>query len=224
MIAPDRPLVAMAEACIGATEQGDADRLLTELVDAHAYGAPHMPRAEVETNVRSLLAYWAARYGAESRARVERLYRCAHPLLGPIAECGEPTPEQAMRAGEIVATAATDAERNRLLGELQAEMRAQHNACTGCGAPMTRCGPRLWAQQMKCCPDCSHGKLPVIASAAVWLGVLQLAVASAYELARESLDPVEQGIAAAHSHYERTLRELNARDVRVTAVADDDAS
>jgi hypothetical protein len=27
-------------------------------------------------------------------------------------------------------------------------------ACAGCGS--TSCGPELWAQQRKCCPDCTH--------------------------------------------------------------------
>lgn len=28
--------------------------------------------------------------------------------------------------------------------------------CKGCDAPFKRCGPALWEQQRKCCPDCSH--------------------------------------------------------------------
>ena len=30
------------------------------------------------------------------------------------------------------------------------------NVCTGCDAPIERCGPAMWATQRKCCPDCSH--------------------------------------------------------------------
>ena len=33
-------------------------------------------------------------------------------------------------------------------------MRA--DLCSGCGAPYARCGPELWTQQRKCCPDCTH--------------------------------------------------------------------
>jgi hypothetical protein len=28
--------------------------------------------------------------------------------------------------------------------------------CRGCNSAYERCGPALWAQQRKCCPDCSH--------------------------------------------------------------------
>jgi hypothetical protein len=28
--------------------------------------------------------------------------------------------------------------------------------CRGCDVPFKRCGPALWKQQRKCCPDCSH--------------------------------------------------------------------
>jgi len=30
--------------------------------------------------------------------------------------------------------------------------------CQGCGAPIERCGPALWLQGRKCCPDCTHGQ------------------------------------------------------------------
>lgn len=29
--------------------------------------------------------------------------------------------------------------------------------CQGCDAPIERCGPALWVQGRKCCPDCTHG-------------------------------------------------------------------
>jgi len=28
--------------------------------------------------------------------------------------------------------------------------------CEGCDTHISKCGPHLWAQQKKCCPDCSH--------------------------------------------------------------------
>jgi hypothetical protein len=28
--------------------------------------------------------------------------------------------------------------------------------CIGCNSPASRCGPELWKQSRKCCPDCSH--------------------------------------------------------------------
>lgn len=35
----------------------------------------------------------------ETRARVERLFRCAHPIFGAIAEVGPPPAEEAFRKG-----------------------------------------------------------------------------------------------------------------------------
>lgn len=32
--------------------------------------------------------------------------------------------------------------------------------CTGCLSHVSECGPELWAQQKKCCPDCSHEPQP----------------------------------------------------------------
>lgn len=28
--------------------------------------------------------------------------------------------------------------------------------CSGCQCPVDRCGPKLWIQGRKCCPDCEH--------------------------------------------------------------------
>lgn len=44
-------------------------------------------------------------------------------------------------------------------GEMVAMFRNQLDAlgiCTGCGHPIEDCGPKIWKQQKKCCPDCSH--------------------------------------------------------------------
>ena len=49
--------------------------------------------------------------------------------------------------------------RNGLINEV-ADLRqllAQHGICWGCGCMADGCGPALWAQGKKCCPDCSHG-------------------------------------------------------------------
>jgi hypothetical protein len=37
--------------------------------------------------------------GAETRARVELLFKCAHPVFGAIVEKGQPTPEEAFEMG-----------------------------------------------------------------------------------------------------------------------------
>lgn len=48
---------------------------------------------------RTNLGYWAGYYDNETRARVEKLFNCAHPVFGAIAECGPPTPEEAFKMG-----------------------------------------------------------------------------------------------------------------------------
>lgn len=55
-------------------------------------------RAEAEVIERQNLAYWAGYYDHETRCRVERLFQCEHPLLGP-ASAGPLSPDEAFRAG-----------------------------------------------------------------------------------------------------------------------------
>ncbi len=56
-------------------------------------------REEAESIERQNLGYYAGYYDDETRARVERLFHCSHPVFGRIAEVGAPTPEQAYNAG-----------------------------------------------------------------------------------------------------------------------------
>lgn len=56
-------------------------------------------REEAERIERCNLGYFAGYYDDETRARVERLYRCAHPIFGSIAERAAPTPKEAFEAG-----------------------------------------------------------------------------------------------------------------------------
>lgn len=44
------------------------------------------------------LGYYAGYYSQETRARVEKLFKCAHPIFGAIAN-GSPTPEEAFEMG-----------------------------------------------------------------------------------------------------------------------------
>lgn len=85
------------------TDQAEADAYFEACVEhmqrmLAAEGKP-ADRAEAERVERTNLGYWAGYYDDETRARVERLFRCAHPVFGAIAENGPPTPEQAFRAG-----------------------------------------------------------------------------------------------------------------------------
>jgi len=45
------------------------------------------------------LGYWAGYFDNETRARVEKLFRCAHPIFGAIAERGPPSPAECVAAG-----------------------------------------------------------------------------------------------------------------------------
>ena len=60
-------------------------------------------RIEAETIERSNLGYFAGYYDNATRLRVERLFKCAHPVLGSITENGTPTPEEAFDAGKVLA-------------------------------------------------------------------------------------------------------------------------
>lgn len=83
------------------TSQEEADRRFGLLV-AHTmrFGKTQQ---EAEEIVRSNLGYYAGYHSNEVRERVERLYRCAHPVFGPIAERGPPSPEEVVRMGEEMA-------------------------------------------------------------------------------------------------------------------------
>lgn len=84
-------------------DQDKADAYFEELVleqlTACAEKDIEMTRARAEEIERSNLAYYAGYYGNDVRERVERLFRCKHPVFGAIAEKGAPTMEQAFRMG-----------------------------------------------------------------------------------------------------------------------------
>jgi len=52
-------------------------------------------RKAAESLERQNLGYYAGYYGDETRERVERLFKCAHPVFGAIAEKRSPSPEKA---------------------------------------------------------------------------------------------------------------------------------
>ncbi len=49
------------------------------------------------------LGYFAGYYDSETRERVERLFKCSHPVFGAIAACGQPSVKEAWAAGAIAA-------------------------------------------------------------------------------------------------------------------------
>jgi hypothetical protein len=79
------------------TDQAQADAYLERCV-AHTMSWGRT-RNEAEKIERSNLGYYAGYYSDATRERVERLFRCAHPVFGSISTIGPPTTIQAFRAG-----------------------------------------------------------------------------------------------------------------------------
>jgi hypothetical protein len=65
------------------TDQAEADAYFEKCVQ-HMM-ARGRSREEAEQIERSNLGYYAGYYDTETRERVERLFRCAHPVFGRIA-------------------------------------------------------------------------------------------------------------------------------------------
>lgn len=84
------------------TDQAKADEYFEALVRRHMkyFG---QSREEAERVNRINLGYYAGYYDDGTRTRVERLFRCSHPIFGAIARNGPPTPEEAFAAGRKAA-------------------------------------------------------------------------------------------------------------------------
>jgi len=65
------------------TSQEEADAYFAQCV-AHMMSFGYS-REEAERIERSNLGYWAGYFDHETRGRVERLFRCAHPVFGSAA-------------------------------------------------------------------------------------------------------------------------------------------
>jgi hypothetical protein len=79
------------------TTQAEADAYFEVLV-AHCMGLGN-DRGEAEEIERTSIGYFAGYFPHEVRARVEKLFRCQHPVFGAIAVNGPPTAQQAYEAG-----------------------------------------------------------------------------------------------------------------------------
>ena len=88
------------------TTQAEADAYFEECVQ-HTMGYGQ-EREEAKSIERSNLGYYAGYYDAETRERVERLFRCARPVFGAIAEKGEPSLEEAFEMGKAMGAAVKD--------------------------------------------------------------------------------------------------------------------
>jgi hypothetical protein len=86
-------------AAMKASTQDEADSILERLVAGHLAetACTHEEALKIQ---RSNLGYYAGYRDAETRERVERLFSCAHPFFGAIAEKGQPTAEEALEMGK----------------------------------------------------------------------------------------------------------------------------
>ncbi len=87
------------------TEQADADEYFKRLVAYNMRCRPGRTQTEVEYMERENLGYFAGYYDEGTRERVERLFRCCHPIFGSIAANGPPSAEEALEAGKAMAAA-----------------------------------------------------------------------------------------------------------------------
>ena len=89
------------------TEQDDADQYLAAYVAYIQKCLDEEPRLDdmtAEQIATNNLGYYAGYYSSDVRERVERLFRCAHPVFGSIKQNSAPTPEQALEAGKAAAS------------------------------------------------------------------------------------------------------------------------
>lgn len=84
------------------TDQTKADEYFEMCIQNNMSTSGHT-REEAEVVERSNLGYWAGYYDNETRTRVERLFKCAHPFFEAIAEKGPPTMEEAFEMGRKLA-------------------------------------------------------------------------------------------------------------------------
>jgi hypothetical protein len=84
------------------TDEADARQYFAEYVAHIKKALVSKPRGDgmtAEQIARSNLGYFAGYYDNETRARVERLFSCAHPIFGGIRQNGSPTAGEALAAG-----------------------------------------------------------------------------------------------------------------------------
>jgi len=85
------------EPAMAITDQAEADAYFEALVQ-HTMTFGRLNREQAEKVERDNLGYYAA-YGFD-RERVERLFKCEHPIFGKVDEVGHPSPAMAFMAGQ----------------------------------------------------------------------------------------------------------------------------
>ena len=90
------------------TDKADAAQYLRDYVAYIQAALIEQPREDGMTaaQIASVnLGYFAGYYDNETRERVERLFKCSHPIFGSIAAEGAPTAEEAFEAGRRMGAA-----------------------------------------------------------------------------------------------------------------------
>ena len=88
------------------TDPQDAQQYLAEYLKWIQKSRDKEPRDDdmtAEQIASANMGYYAGYYDNETRERVEKLFRCSHPVFGTIKDNGTPTPEQAFKMGEDLA-------------------------------------------------------------------------------------------------------------------------
>ncbi len=93
---------------IKVTEQIVADATFALLVEEAMSSEDRPTRPDAERLVRENLGYFAGYYDDETRARVEKLYNCVHPIFGKIAEHGAPSSAEAFQLGKELGSSASN--------------------------------------------------------------------------------------------------------------------
>lgn len=92
---------------IDITDEAGAAAYLEQLVTRHMRMTNHS-REQAEAIERGNIGYYAGYFDPETRARVERLFQCEHPVFGAIATNGPPSLEEAFLAGVMRGLARRD--------------------------------------------------------------------------------------------------------------------
>jgi hypothetical protein len=76
-------------------------RVITVMIMSHSEkdGLPTLSIVEATKIAKDKLAYHAGYRDNETRARVEELFQCEHPIFGSIKKNGPPSPEEAFQLG-----------------------------------------------------------------------------------------------------------------------------
>lgn len=91
------------EPAMAITDEADAQQYLEDYTAFVQSKLDRKPRRYVKTAAeiaRDNLSYFAGYYDNATRERVERLFKCAHPVFGSISKNGAPTAEEAFEAGK----------------------------------------------------------------------------------------------------------------------------